>query len=44
MTVFGSTTARLIEVDEQVFVETLVAKSAVEALHEAILHRFPGAM
>ena len=31
--------ARLLEVDEQVLLETLVAKSAVEALHEAILHR-----
>ena len=32
--------ARLLEVGEQMFVEALVAQSAVEALDEAILHRF----
>ena len=32
--------ARLVEVGEQVFVEALVAQAAVEALDEAILHRF----
>ena len=32
--------ARLLEVGEEVFVEALVAQSAVEALDEAILHRF----
>jgi hypothetical protein len=32
--------ARLVDVGEQVFVEALVAQSAVEALHKAILHRF----
>lgn len=32
---------RLLEVGEQVIVEALVAEPAVEALHEAILHRFP---
>ena len=32
---------RLLEVGEQVLVKALVAKPAVEALHEAILHRFP---
>ena len=31
---------RLVEVGEQVLVETLVAQSAVEAFDEAILHRF----
>ena len=31
---------RLIEVREQVLVEALVAQPAVEALDEAILHRF----
>ena len=31
---------RLVEVVEQVLVEALVAQPAVEALHEAILHRF----
>ena len=32
--------AHLVEVGEQVLVEALVAQPAVEALHEAILHRF----
>lgn len=32
--------ARLFEVGEQVLVEALVAQAAVEALDEAILHRF----
>src|SRR3954451_10558052 len=31
---------RLFEITEQVLVEALVAQPAVEALHEAILHRF----
>jgi hypothetical protein len=31
---------RLLEVDEQVLVEALVAQPAVEALDESILHRF----
>lgn len=33
--------ARLLEVGEQVLVKTFVAQSSVEALHEAILLRFP---
>ena len=32
--------ASFVEVREQVLVEALVAQAAVEALHEAILHRF----
>jgi hypothetical protein len=32
--------ARLLDVGEQVFVEAFVAQAAVEALDEAILHRF----
>jgi hypothetical protein len=31
---------RLLEADEQVFVETLVAQSANKAFDKAILHRF----
>ena len=31
---------RLVEIGEQVFVKTLVAQASVEALDEAILHRF----
>ena len=34
--------ACLLDVGEQVLVEALVTQSAVEALHEAILHRFAG--
>lgn len=30
---------RLLEIGEQVLIEALVAEPAVEALHEAILHR-----
>jgi hypothetical protein len=33
-----------LEVGEQVRVEALVTKPAIEALDEAVLHRFAGAM
>jgi hypothetical protein len=32
----------MVEIDEQAFVEEFVAHAAVEALDEAILHRFAG--
>jgi hypothetical protein len=37
---FFDDSSRLVEIGEQVLVEALVAQTAIEALDEAILHRF----